>query len=161
MSSQKSTKVYVMDTNILIGFQMFAPIKFSKTFWDRLEVLLAEGKWVLLDVVVDEIKYNKDLMAWCKKQKDNGLVKLIEDEHRLGAVEINNKYKMIDEVTQKSEVDTYIIAYAQSNGFGVFTREGFKDPIDKDALYKIPDVCKALGIKWQRTPEYFLKDIGF
>ena len=160
MSASKKQK-YVLDTNILINFGLFNPISYNKGFWDRLEALLDSGDWILLDVVVGEIKYNKDLIAWCKKQKDEGRVTSIEDVHRIRAIGINKQYKMIDAKTFKSEVDTFIIAYAEDKKLTIFTREGYKDPLDPNALYKIPDVCKLLKVRFERLPERFLENIGY
>lgn len=132
----------------------------SSDFWDKLSVALNDKKWVLLDVVVSEIKYNKELEAWCKKQKQNGLVTDLDDDSRNRAIEINNTYPMIDTTTAKSTVDTYIIAFAERNSLGVFSRESNMDPT-KTTLYKIPDVCQKLKVENIRKPETFYKQIGF
>ncbi len=152
---------YVLDTNILINFALFVPIKLNEVFWAKMAERLAEGKWILLDVVVTEVKFNQDLIDWCKAQAEAGVVQKVEDRHRFRAVEINNTYPMIDQVAQKSEADTYIIAYAENKKMCVFTRESFKDPTKIGALNKIPDVCKALRVRYERTPEKFLTDLGF
>lgn len=74
-------------------------------------------------------------------------------------IEINNTYKMIDETTQKSTVDTYLIAYAEENELVVFSREAFRT--SNEELYKIPDVCRVLDIQIIRKPIRFLEAIGF
>jgi Domain of unknown function (DUF4411) len=161
MSTQNKKTVYVLDTNILINFGLFVPVRLNPVFWDRLETLLIAGDWVLLDAVVGEVKHGNNLKAWCKKQTQNGHVKTIETKHKIRGAQINNQYQMVAQHSFKSEVDTYIIAYAEEHGLGVFTREGYRDVSDPAALYKIPDVCKELGIKFERIPEKFLKEIGF
>ncbi|HNZ85790.1 MAG TPA: hypothetical protein PKN90_05630, partial [Paludibacteraceae bacterium] len=45
-------KIYILDTNILINFSIWCPMEFNEGFWLKLEKLLEEGKWILLDVVV-------------------------------------------------------------------------------------------------------------
>ena len=159
MNNTPSTTKYVMDTSMLIGFSRWIPVSLNKTFWDKLEVSLQEGKWVLLDVVVNEIKYNKPLEDWCKKQKANSLITNISDDDKNGGVTINNNYPMVDQVTFKSETDTYIIAHALNNKIGVFSTEMQKLPTDK--LYKIPDVCKELDVKFTHIPKEFLESIDF
>lgn len=154
-------KNYVLDTNILINFGLFVPLKLNKDFWNKMEATLQVGQWVLLDVVVQEIKYNQELMNWCKVQIGAGRVQKIEDIHRMRAVEINNLYPMIDQTTQKSEADTYILAYAETKELCVFSRESKKDQLKPDALYKIPDVCGKLDISCERVPEKFLTNLGF
>ncbi len=66
---------------------------------------------------------------------------------------------MINQTTFKSTVDTYLVAYAEANSIGIFSRESRRrDPKD---LYKIPDVCQLLGVKRLSKPKAFLKAIGF
>lgn len=89
----------------------------------------------------------------------NGLVKSVEDVHRVRAVEINNQYPMIDQTTQKSTVDTYLIAFAEVNKLVLFSRESQRK-LSTD-LYKVPDVCKLLHVKNIAKPVVFLKAIGY
>ena len=150
---------YVMDTNTLIGFSTWNPINLNKNFWDKLGVALEEGKWVLLDVVVKEVLFGQQLKDWCKKQKGKNLITDLTQGDRDKAIEINNKYPMIDQNTYKSTVDTYIIAHASNNNIAVFSRETYKT--SNETLYKIPDVCKELKILHTKKPEDFLESIGF
>jgi len=150
---------YVLDTNILIKFSKWIPIEINTFFWKKMEEALFLRKWVLLDVVVDEVKREGLLFQWCKKQKENSFLTKISDENRNRAVVINSLYNMIDQSTGKSIVDTYIIAYAEENGLGVFSDEMFK--AKDENLNKIPDVCKQLKIKNIRKPIKFLNNIGF
>jgi len=156
------TKIkYLLDANVLIGFSLWKPIalNLNNDFWSKFGDALARGEWVLLDVVVKEIKYYRDLMKWCQEKDKKGLVKKISDNNKSRGVEINNQYKMINETTLKSTVDTYLIAYAEANNLGVFSRESPR--INSTFLYKIPDVCEILNIKWIKSPKFFLKEIGF
>ncbi len=152
---------YLLDTNILIGFSLWKPIalKLNENFWLQFSDALKNDEWVLLDVVVNEVKGDKDLIKWCKEQKKNGLIKRINDDNRNRAVKINNQYTMIDQTTGKSTVDTYLVAYAETNNLGIFSRESQR--INQTYLYKIPDVCKELGIKRLSKPKAFLREIGF
>lgn len=159
MNASPQKKIYVLDTNILIGFYQWIPIDLNKNFWTKFEESLKKGEWVLLDVVVDEIKFENDLKKWCVEQKKNSLVKNIDENCRNRGVEINNAYKMIDEATQNSTADTYLIAYAEANNLVIFSREGRRTK-DTD-LYKIPDVCDILKIEVIRNPIVFLRTIGF
>lgn len=159
MSEQDEERVYILDTNVLIDFSLWIPISLNETFWENLEKSLSADKWVLLDVVVDEIKYAPELKRWCEKQKRNGFIKKIEDKHRDRALEINESYKMIDEVDGNSTTDTYIIAYAEEKNLSIFSRESYK--IKENGLLKIPEVCDKLKIITTRKPIKFLKSISF
>lgn len=158
MPDTQSKTIYLLDTNILIGFSTWAPISFFNDFWSKLADSLANGDWILLDVVVDEILYDKDLKSWCGEQKRKGRVRPIDDDHRNRAAEINNEYKMIDDITQNSKVDPYLIAYAEVNKLCVVTREIRREK--QGDLYKIPDVCKKFGVNCIQKPKVFLAGIG-
>lgn len=159
MTTEEAKKIFICDTNVLIRFSVWVPITLNGFFWSALEKALEDGKWTLLDVVVNEIKYEGDLKKWCKQQEKKGLVKKISSDDRNRAVEINNTYKMIDEITKKSTVDTYLVAYAEKNKLVVFSEESPR--VNNTQLYKIPDVCSELKIERTRKPEVFLKAIGF
>lgn len=160
MNASREKQIYLLDANILFGFSLWVPIDINKNFWNKLEESLASGGWVLLDAVVAEIKHDNDgLKKWCDTQKKKGLVKNISDDNKNRGVEINNAYKMIDETTQKSTVDTYLIAYAEENKLTIFSREAFR--ANDTELYKIPDVCREFNIQIIRRPKKFLEAIGF
>lgn len=159
MSIDANQTIYVVDANILFGFSIWNPLEFKPAFWSKFEKALEDKKWVLLDVVVGEVIYEGELKKWCKQQKDKGLVTAIDDEIRNLAVEVNNKYQMINTETGNSSVDPFIIAYASKNGLGIFTREIYKTP--GESLFKIPDVCALLKIPYIKNPTRFMKSIGF
>ncbi len=160
MSASSGKTKYILDTNILIGFALWRPITLCKPFWDELAESLSKGDWVLVDVVVGEVKstFDQELAKWVEAQKKKGLMRVITDENKERAVEINNTYEMIDEVSQKSTVDTYIIAFSEENGFGIFSQESPRRM--QTDLYKIPDVCDKLNIKRIRKPVAFLSEVG-
>lgn len=161
MSDVEDKKVvYILDTNALIQFSVWLPIDLNKVFWRKMAESLENGDWVLLDVMVDEIKYSNDgLQKWCDERKKQGLVKNIEDVHRERAAEINNSHKMIDETTGKSTGDTYLIAYAEANKLTIFSREAPRK--NNTDLYKIPDVCKELSVGQIYKPKEFIAAIGY
>lgn len=160
MNEKKDKIMYTLDTNALIGFAVWLPIDLNKIFWSKLEESLQNGDWALLDVVINEIKFENDgLKKWCEAQKKKSLQKIIDDANRNRAIEINNTYKMIDETTGKSSVDTHLIAYAEAHKLTIFSRES---PRMKDTdLYKIPDVCAKLNVRVIKKPREFLEAIGF
>lgn len=148
--------VYLLDTNVLIELALWLPIDIYQKTWSQIESALQAKKWVLLDVVVAEIG-SGPLRNWCMAQKANGLISKLTTDERSRGVDINNTYPMIDTTTQKSEVDTYLIAHAEKNELTIFTREGHrKKPQD---LFKIPEVCGLLNIKFTRSPKEFYRHI--
>jgi hypothetical protein len=158
MNEANQKRTYILDTNALIQFSVWLPIDLNKNFWRKLEEALQNNQWVLLNIVVNEIKYSNDgLKEWCKKQKN--FMSNINDLHKERAAIINNSYKMIDETTGKSTGDTYLIAYAESQKLTVFSREAPRK--NSNELYKIPDVCSILNIPIIHRPKEFIESIGY
>jgi predicted aldo/keto reductase-like oxidoreductase len=119
---------------------------------------LTQGDWILLDVVVNEVR-GGDVKTWCQKQKKAGLVKNITDKGRVDSIEINNNYQMINQTTFKSEGDTFIIAYAKNNNLGIFSMESPRT--GENELFKIPDVCTIFNIPRTKNTSVFLKSISY
>ena len=153
---------YVIDTSILIDFSIFVPESFHPRFWKELENKIISGEIILLDVVVNEIKYRKDLKKWVTNPARKSRMITIDTAVRDRGTQINNIYNIITTSpggNQKSVADVYIIAYADIHGCGVFSREsGRRLPTDP---MKIPDVCQRLSIPYVRKPEVALKNINF
>jgi len=109
--------------------------------------------------VVKEVWGKKsDLKKWCDKQKQGGYVTSVTGEDKLAAAVINNQYPMIDPDTFKSTFDTYIIAHAKANEYGIVSDETRRKTIND--LYKIPDVCEKFEIKTTRKPAVFFTAVG-
>lgn len=150
--------VYIVDADFLINFHKWMPRSLFPTFWQELERTLQEGHWILLDVVVKEVTREGPMRHWCRKQEQAGLVAKVTDTDKFAGAEINNRYPMIDVNSGRSTNDTYIIAYAKANGYGVASDESPR--IDDSKPYKIPDVCEALKIPRIRKAEVLYKKIG-
>lgn len=154
-TSSNNDIVYIVDANFLINFHKWMPRSQFPAFWQELERTLQEGKWILLDVVVSEVDREGPMKQWCTKQKQAGFVMKVTDTDKLAGAEINNLYSMIDANSGRSTTDTYIIAHARANGYGVVSDESPR--INDTKPYKIPDVCDALRIPRMRKPEVFYR----
>jgi hypothetical protein len=160
MNEDESQQVkYILDTNVLFELAIWISPKLNKPFWVKMHESLRDGKWVLLDVIVEEIRRDGDLKKWCKEMKSAGLVTEVTSQQRLRGVEINNAYKIINDATQQSQADVYLIAFAEENKLCIFTRE--RNKRHNEELYKIPDVCDQLNVNYIRTPEDFYEAMGF
>jgi hypothetical protein len=162
MSPLTSTK-YILDTNILIDLNIWLPKSKFPKFWDKMHISLKGGKWVLLDVVADEIwkfQGKQDLGLWCSEQKTNKLITKT-DACLDRSVEIQDAYNIVDLVKRKSEADPTIVAFAESDIsiYKIFTRERHKGPGDQ--FFKMPDVCNILRIKYTRKVDEFYDHIDF
>ncbi|MBP9717342.1 MAG: DUF4411 family protein [Candidatus Pacebacteria bacterium] len=158
VSESNNDIVYIVDANFLINFNKWMPRSTFPEFWQELERTLQEGKWVLLDVVVSEVNREGPMRQWCNKQMQAGLVAKVTDTDKIAGAQINNQYTMIDANSGRSTNDTYIIAHAKSNGYGVVSDETPR--VSDSKPYKIPDVCEALKIPRLRKPEVFYRHIG-
>ena len=151
----QTKKPYIIDTNILINFRIYTPMNIHIIFWEQLSEIIREGKIIIKDVA-DECTRRK-LKNWVNKQR----IEQVPDGVYKRAAEINNKYQLITQEGQfkKSEADPVIIAYAEIHSGIVFTQEA-KRKSDSEPR-KIPDVCKALRIQYQRWPDNVFEDIKF
>ncbi len=162
MNNVKSVKKYILDTNILINLKVFLPPSKFKLFYEKLFTATENKKVVLLDCVYGELKKgsNQELDSFLEDCKKNALVEatihLIQN-----SAEINDKYPMIDQVSKKSEADPVIIAYCNQDPASniLLTREGYRRGVSE--LYKIPDVCKEMGIKFERSMNKFYEHIEY
>ena len=164
---------YVIDTNILINFDIFTPQKIHKKFWANMEAAIDSGNIIIIKDVADECKHQS-----IKKLVDgldaNGKIVKVSSDIRARALEINDEFNMITTVGQdasgspiiKSEADPVIIAYAEANKYTVFTRESKRGPRANQSLgstirkpMKIPAVCDALGVDCERSPVQVLPNI--
>ncbi len=147
---------YIIDTNILINFKIFTPMKIHEIFWKQLGECIKKGEIVLIQDVANECK-DRELKGWVFKQKIEKVSNDIKDR----ANEINKEYPIITVLDQqtKSEADPIIIAYAEQNNCCVFTREADEDP--KNGIYKIPAICKKLNIDFQRWPNKVFDNLRF
>ena len=157
-NGDQQNTVYVVDSNFLICFDKWVPQSHFPKFWNELERTLQEGKWILLDIVVAEVSGEKSLKKWCEKQKNAGLVTKITDADKLAGAQINNDYPMIDVASGRSENDTYLLAHAKANGYGVVSDEVQRK--NGNELYKIPDVCAELNIIRRRKASAFFSEVG-
>lgn len=146
---------YVIDTNILINFKIFTPMEIHVKFWRQLSHSIEQGHIILLADVARECK-SEPLKSWVRNQKITPT-----DDVKSEAIKINNKYKLITEKDgiKKSEADPVIIAYAQKRKYTVFSYESERKNSKKP--YKIPDVCTALGVPFEKRTNKVLKEIDF
>ena len=131
----------------------------NSVFWTKMADYLRNGDWIFLDVVAAEVSGRSPLQNWITQQRQAGLITTLDSASRARAAQINNTYPMIDQTTLRSTVDTYLVAYAETNNLKILSREGNRD--NSTSLYKIPDVCNALGIAMTRSPKEFLRDMRF
>ena len=153
---------YLIDANILISLDIFTPREYHLDFWAGLKEQIAKGNIILLDVIYDECK-SPHLKKWLDKEiKAAGLITPVSTDIKNKGLALNKKYGIItkDAVGRiKSAADTYLIAYAKKNGLVIFTYESKRR--DVQAPMKIPDVCDAQKVPYQRLTRHVMNVLKF
>ena len=150
---------YLIDTSILISFDIFTPQKYHHNFWQELAQQVERGNIVVLDSIANECK-NARLNKWIKQLQP--WVVAVDDNIRQKALAINKQYRMItvDPTGQpKSVADTHLIAYANRYGLGIFSYETIQR--DPQGPPKIPDVCRAMNIPYERFSSKVMRGLAF
>lgn len=143
---------YIVDTDVLIGFNDALPMDVYETQWKKIGDNIENGKIVICEVVFNEIKKSVELKEWLDNFK-----KLIEpcysDKVLIEAKVIINEYpKLININNPSDQSDPYIIALAKLNGFTVLTNEKYSEGGIKT---KIPFICKKMSINCVNTHDFY------
>lgn len=107
--------VYCCDTSSLIhAWKRAYPPKSFKSFWQRVDELIAAGRLISsIEVYAELQRLDDDLFAWAKERKAAFLE--IEDDVQEMMVEVMGKYpRLVDTVKGKSSADPFVIALART-----------------------------------------------
>jgi len=137
--------VYSIDSSALIhGWRrVYRPKNFSFV-WERLDVLIDEGRLRSSIEVFNELeKKDDELFKWCKDRKEKMFAE-IDDECQKHVTRIMGTYpRLVDTVKGRSGADPFVIALAATtNPFMVVVTE------EHPGKTKIPDVCNAEKMDW-------------
>jgi hypothetical protein len=132
--------VYSADSSALIhGWRRISRPRNFGFVWDRLGVLIEEGRFkASIEVYNDLEKKDDELFKWCKERKDN-LVVDIDESVQAHVTRIMRTYpRLVDTVKGRSGSDPFVIALAASaNPAMTVVTEEFVGKV------RIPDVCNA------------------
>ena len=147
--------VYCFDTSAFIDSwrRYYLPeFDFCKPVWDRIEELMSEGKIIIPEEVITELKdKDDDIYKFVKRYPD--IVMPVTDEQMDLVVDIFATHgQLIDKKkTEKYHADVLVIALAKLHKVPVITFES------DNKGFGIPAVCKAHGVKPMRFQD-FLKN---
>jgi hypothetical protein len=137
--------VYSADSSALIhGWRRIYRPKNFGFVWDRLEILIEQGRFkASIEVYNDLEKKDDELFKWCKERKDK-LVVDIDEKVQAHVSRIMNAYpRLVDTVKGRSGSDPFVIALAlNANPTMTVVTEEFVGKI------RIPDVCNAEKIDY-------------
>lgn len=144
---------YLLDTNIFITAKNELPMDVYPSFWRMISKLAAEDSFRSIKKVEDEIFKGKDeLVDWVADNLPKDFF-IAENANTLTALSTVSQWTTMNKVyTQAAKeqfasvADSWIIAEALAQSVTVITLEA-PDPMCKKRV-KIPDVCKAVGVKF-------------
>src|SRR5262245_45100646 len=137
--------IYSADSSALIhGWRRIYRPKNFGLVWDRLGVLIEEGRLkASIEVYNDLEKKDDELFKWCKDRKEK-LVVEIDDNIQAHVARIMKAHpRLVDTVKGRSGSDPFVIALAAStNPTMMVVTEEYAGKV------RIPDVCKAEKINY-------------
>lgn len=136
---------YSIDTSaILDGWRRYYPPDVIPALWERLEELVDNGSLRATQEVLNELERKDDeVLVWTRRRPDL-FVPVDEEIQRAVTSILASHKKLIDTRASRSAADPFVIGLAQVNGCAVVTGESFSKSQKRP---RIPDVCRALGIK--------------
>lgn len=147
--------VYNIDTSALIYLERYYPRKDFELIWNNLEKAFEQGKVYIIDNVWKEVQAFNDseapLVMWMKNKKTK-MVRVINDEHMIKAVEIirENPEIVKDNASVDSAIkenaDAYVIAHSFVEKTTVVTGEKkYHNPTP--AKIRIPHICEKYVVE--------------
>lgn len=156
--------MYVLDANVFISFNKSThPIDIMPSFWEKLGKHAREHGFVLIDEVYDEIEIGgDDLSIWIEENEScfirmpgigsnaneyGEIIQGVNDQKILSKGRFEKRYTQgaLEEFSDRSNADAFIISIAKHYGYTVVTNE--KIAISSRKSVKIPDVCKTHGVR--------------
>ncbi len=136
---------YSFDTSSLLnGRRDLLPPKTFPGVWENIELAVAQGQVRAIDLVRDELfVMEDDVHRWARSQA--GLFLDLEQDVQLAARAVLQEHqKLIGVGSGRSGADPFVVALALARNGVVVTEEV---PSHSLARPKIPDVCRALGVR--------------
>lgn len=139
---------YSIDTSAIIDswIRRYPPGNFPQV-WKKIEELIDQRILIAVeDVLIELEKKHDEIYQWAREREYmfvpfNNKIELAVKE----IMKDENHKKIIDQRTNRSGADPWVIALAKVMGCTVVTSE---NPTNTPNRPHIPDVCNALGIKW-------------
>jgi hypothetical protein len=119
--------------------------------WTKLSEMLESGELISSSEVLDELK-DDDLLEWVKSHRE-AFVQL-NPTIQSTVTSILKDYPTMIQIksTGNSNADPFLVATAKVSGGCIVTDERLGDVKSKN--YRIPNVCKELGIKYINLREF-------
>ena len=135
---------YVLDTSALIGawVRTYPPEHFPN-FWDNLDAMAQNGRVLVPEEVVTELKAKQDeLLIWVRNHEEWLKAPTTRAVMAKTRVVLSQYPGLTQPGTGRGRADPFVIATAWELGMTVVTEEHG----GSEAKPKIPSVCKSLGV---------------
>jgi len=136
---------YCLDTSVLVeGWVRLYPKDVFPSIWGKIEEMVADGRVLSPDEVLNELKKQEDdLYRWAKDQR--GLFHPLEIDLQIATQEILAVFpRMVESGKSRHQADVFVVALARLTGRTLVTQEA---PSVNSSKPKIPNVCKHYGIR--------------
>lgn len=150
---------YSIDTSaILDGWVRYYPPDIFPPVWDKIDELIDNKTLIATEEVLYELeKKDDDLYKWAKDRED--MFVPIDKEIQIALQSVLPEHKkLIDQRKNRSGADPWVIALALVEQCAVLTGEKLSNSPKKRP--HIPDVCKAMGVRWINMVQLF-RDQGW
>lgn len=144
---------YSFDTSAFINGRrdIFKPPTFEP-IWDEIGNMIDRGQVLAVDEVKRELKRKDDDVAlWARTKR--GLFVPLERDIQEATKEVLRACPrlMAQHGANRNSADPFVVGLALARGGAVVTQE---TPGNSDKRPRIPDACKAVGVRCQTLPEF-------
>ena len=147
---------YSIDTSaILDGWRRYYPPDVFPQLWEEMRGLIQRGRLLAVEEVLHEIKRKDDEVAdWVVRNQR--LIVPLDGAIQIAVAEILNRFdRLVNTQRNRSLADPWVIALAQTRDLTVVTGERETGKLTRPM---IPDVCRALGIRYINLLQLFREE---
>lgn len=144
---------YSIDTSAIIeGWTRDFPPDIFPHVWTKTETLINDGILVATEEVLFELRKKHDnAYEWACQNRQMFIPVDTKIQEAVRSI-LRDYKKLIDTRRNRSGADPFVIALALISHLSVVTAENPSGSFERP---KIPDVCKALGIRWLNMIDLF------
>jgi len=160
--------LYLLDASVLItAHAQYYPVDRIPEYWDWLQHMAANGLVKMPLEIFEEVKdgpKDKDLLFEWLQEEANKKALVLPDAADAGLVQkviaMGYANDLTDDEVEQLGRDPFLIAHGLADGNRCIVTVEVSQPKKQRQNKKIPDVCRAMGVKWC-DPFTFARDLGF
>ena len=145
--------LYSVDTSALIdGLERYYPEDTFPALWERVDELIAVGRFVMSEEVWDEARARDEAAKrWCDSRGKARMVVPTDGAILNEVTNIVGRYpKLVKNLKGRNRADAFVVAVARIRSGVVVTGESANGTADRP---KIPYICSQMGLKCVRFLE--------